>query len=383
MENVQIKSKFLSKIIAFISNCFSPFLNVLASVGLLKGVLAILVSLSVVSAKSETYIVLDAISNSFFYFLPIVLSISIAKYLNLNTYICVSLASSLVYPNLVALMTAKKSIDFFGVKIMSTTYSTSVIPIMLALIVMYFLNKVISPIIPQTVAGIVTPALLLIIMVPLTLIVIGPLGNIVGTALSDFVMYIYHLSPLIAGICLGALWSVLTIFGLHWTFIPVMILNLSSLGFDPLSPIIAAATLGQAGACLAVFLRTTQKNEKSIAGAAATSAILGVTEAAVYGVNLKLKKPFLNGLIGGGIGGGFVAFFKVKSSAMNMPSILAIPTFIGKNGMLYGFIGIMIAFFIAFLLTYLGKETLDTVTVDSSPKATKETTNSTSEGKQK
>ncbi|EOH91202.1 beta-glucoside-specific PTS transporter subunit IIABC [Enterococcus pallens] len=346
------KQRLINKLLAFVSSVFTPFLGALAASGILKGLLILATNFNVLSETDGAYQIWSASSDAIFYFLPLFIGFTAAKQLRVNQFVAVTIAGALVYPNLITLMSEGKGIEFFGLPIQSATYSASVIPILLAIWLLSFIEPVLDKIFPESVRNIFTPLLSIMIMVPLTLLVVGPIGNIVSTGLATALGAVYSFSPMIAGLILGAIHQVIVIFGVHWALITLMINNISEFGQDPWLPIVCIAVFAQAGSALGVFLKTTDKKMKSIAGSAFVTAIFSITEPAIYGVNLKLKKPMYFALLASGIGGAIAGFGEVKASTFTFPGILAIPTYLG-NGFGFEVIGLIVGLCGATLLTYL------------------------------
>jgi beta-glucoside PTS system EIICBA component len=214
------------------------------------------------------------------------------------------------------------------------------------------IEPLLDKIFPESIRNIFTPLFLLIIMAPLTLIVVGPLGASIGAILSSGVSAIYNFAPALAGALLGAFWEVFVIFGVHWTFVPVMMNNISRLGYDPLLPILSVAVISQAGAALGVFLKSKDTKMKSLAGSSVATALLGITEPTIYGVTLKLKRPFILASIAGAIGGAIAGGGQAHASSFTLPSLLALPTYLG-SGFISVIIGLVVAFVLGTVLTYL------------------------------
>lgn len=364
-EKDQPKENVLNKLISFISGVFTPFLGAMAGAGILKGLLALLLALGWLTEKSGAYQIWYAAGDGFFYFLPILLAFTAAKSLKVNQFVAVALATALVYPTLVAITGNSQTIDFFNIPVIPTTYTSSVIPILLAVWVMSYIQPLLDKLFPEAIRNIFTPLFLLIIMAPLTLIVVGPLGASVGTLLSNGISAIYNFAPAVAGALMGAFWQVFVIFGVHWTFVPVMMNNIGKLGYDPLLPILSVAVVSQAGAALGVFLKAKDAKMKSLAGSSVATALLGITEPTIYGVTLKLKRPFVLAAISGAIGGAIAGGGQAHASSFTLPSLLAIPTYLGK-GFVSVIIGLGVAFILGTVLTYLFGFSKDTnvATVD-------------------
>ncbi|QDG81521.1 beta-glucoside-specific PTS transporter subunit IIABC [Weissella cibaria] len=345
------KDSLINRFIGFISSVFTPFLGAMAGTGVLKGLLTLLSVTGVLKETSGAYQIWYAAADGFFYFLPVFLAITAARRLKVNEFVAIGLAVALLYPNLVAAMGRKTQLDFFGIPVVSATYSSSVIPILLAIWLLSYIQPVFDKFFHESVRNIFTPMFSLALLMPITVLAIGPLGTGVGTVLSGAVEAIYNVAPLIAGAIMGALWEVFVIFGVHWTFVPVITNTIAVSGHDPLQPILTVAVIAQAGALLGVFLKTKNTKLKSLSGSATLSALLGITEPGIYGVTLKLKKPFIFAVIGGAIGGAIAAVGGAQATAMTLVSLLGVPTFIGP-GFMSAVIGLGVGFIIPTVLTY-------------------------------
>lgn len=346
------KDNIVNRFIGFISSVFTPFLGAMAGTGVLKGLLALFVTLGWLQESSGTYQIWYAAGDAFFYFLPVWLAFTAAAHLKVNQYVAAALAGALLYPNLITLLAGSKPVTFFGLTVVGTTYSSSVIPILLAVWMLSYLQPILDKFFHDSVRNIFTPMVSLIIMVPVTLLVVGPLGTSVGTVLSSSVESVYRVAPYAAGAVMGALWQVFVIFGVHWTFVPVMTNNISQLGYDYLLPMLSVAVLAQSGAAPGVFLKTKDVKMKSLAGSSVLTGVLGITEPAIYGVTLKLKRPFIFATIAGGIGGAIAGGGGAHANAFTLPSLLALPTYLGK-GFTSVVIGLVVAFILSAVATYL------------------------------
>lgn len=346
------KENLVNRFIAFISGTFTPFLGAMAGAGILKGLLALFVALNWLTTTSGAYQIWYAAGDALFNFLPIFLAFTAAKRLKVNQFVAAALAAALVYPAMVTVASKSLTLHFFGIPVIPTTYTSSVIPILLAVWLLSYLQPVLDKIFPDAVRNIFTPLFSLMIIVPLTLIVVGPIGSGISNLLAGAVSGLYNFAPVIAGVIMGAFWQVFVIFGVHWTFVPVMMNNIAKMGYDPLLPILSAAVLSQAGAALGVFLKTKDKKQKALAGSGVVTGVFGITEPIIYGITLKMKRPFVCAVIAGGIGGAIIGLFQARANSFTLPSLLALPTYLGKgfDGVL---IGIAVAFFLAAILTYL------------------------------
>lgn len=345
------KQNIVNRLLAFVSSVFTPFLGALAASGILKGILVLATTFNVLSESEGAYQIWNATSDAIFYFLPLFIGFTAAKQLKVNQYVAVTIAGALVYPDLVSLLNESGGTEFFGLPIQAATYSASVIPILLAIWLLSYIEPAFDKLFPESIRNIFTPLLSIMFMVPLTLLVVGPIGSIVSKSLATILISLYNFSPAIAGFILGGIHQVIVIFGVHWALITLMINNISEYGQDPLLPIICIAVFAQAGAALGVFLKTRDKKMKSLSGSAFITAIFSITEPAIYGVNMKLKRPMYFALLSGAIGGTIAGFGEVNASTFTFPGILAIPTYLGK-GFVFEIIGLVVATCLAVVLTY-------------------------------
>lgn len=364
------KPNVVNRFIGFISGIFTPFLGALAGAGILKGLLALGVALNWLSASSGAYQIWYAAGDAIFYFLPIFLAFTAAKQLHVNQFVAVSLGAALLYPTLVAVMSKSATLHFFGIPVVPTTYTSTVIPILLAVWVLSYLEPLFDKLFPEAIRNIFTPLLSLIVMVPLTMMVVGPIGGAISNALANGMMAVYNFLPVGAGLIMGAFWQVFVIFGVHWTFVPLMMNNIAKMGYDPLLPILSAAVLSQAGAALGVFLKIKDPKMKALAGSSVITAFFGITEPTIYGVTLKLKRPFYCAVAGGAVGGAIAGAFQVHASSFTLPSLLALPTYLGQ-GFAGELIGLAVAFVGATVLTYFFGVTNEAPAKTTTPVTTK------------
>ncbi|WP_099221636.1 beta-glucoside-specific PTS transporter subunit IIABC [Listeria costaricensis] len=357
-----------NRFIDMISGIFTPILGVLAATGMIKGFAAMFLAFGWISADSGTYNILYAAGDSLFYFLPIFLGYTAAKKFKGTPFIGMAIGAALVYPTLSGLTAADPlytlfagtifespiHVTFLGIPVILMSYSSSVIPIIISAWFASKVEKWLRGIIPDVVKTFLIPFFTLLIVVPLTFLVIGPIATWAGQLLGAGTMWVYNLSPMIAGLLLGAFWQVFVIFGLHWGLIPIAINNLTTLGYDPVLSMSFAASFAQIGAVLAVLIRTKNKKLKSLSVPAFVSGIFGVTEPAIYGVTLPLKKPFIMSCIAAGIGGGIIGFAGTKTYMMGGLGIFGIPTFINPgSGVDSSFWWMLIAIAIAFVLGFV------------------------------
>lgn len=343
------KVGIVSRIIDVISAIFAPFLYTLAACGILQGILGVLVALNAIDTAGGTYQIINFISWTAFTFLPVLIAVTASKKFGVNTFIALVIACALVCPDYIAMVNAAKPVYFLGMKVQLLSYTSSVIPIILSIWIASYVQKFFDKYLPIVIRNLFTPMFTIAIMVPLTLLAFGPIGNTIGGAIGGIYNTLYNLSPIVAGLVVGGLWEVLVIFGVHWGITPVTVGNYANLGYDTFTGLQASAVFSQAGATFGVFLKTKNKDMKGVSASAAITGLFGITEPAIYGVNLRLKKPMICGCIAGAVGGAIGGAFHAVSWSYNMPGIATLPAYF-KAGHLTPFIGLVISIVVAFVL---------------------------------
>lgn len=347
-EKMTFKRAF-NGLLTFISGAFTPFLGAMAGAGILKGLLSLAVVLGWLTTKSGAYQIWWAAADGIFYFLPLALAFTAAKQLKVNQFVAMAIAAAMVYPNIVALV-GKPSIDFLGIPVVAANYTATVLPILLVVVVQKFLEPFFNRIWHESVRNILAPLCLLVVIVPLTMLVVGPVSSILSNGLATAIVSLNKSVPVLAGMILGGFWQVFVIFGVHWALVPVMMNNIALYGTDPMMPILLPAVLAQAGAAFAVFLKARDAKMKSLAGSSTITALFGITEPTIYGITLKLKKPFYCACVAGAVGGIIVAMSGAGANVAALASILSLPTYLGK-GFGVSVIGDVVAFVLGVGLT--------------------------------
>ncbi|OAU74258.1 beta-glucoside-specific PTS transporter subunit IIABC [Lacticaseibacillus rhamnosus] len=347
-EKMTFKRAF-NGLLTFISGVFTPFLGAMAGAGILKGLLSLAVVLGWLTTKSGAYQIWWAAADGIFYFLPLALAFTAAKQLKVNQFVAMAIAAAMVYPNIVALV-GKPSIDFFGIPVVAANYTATVLPILLVVVVQKFLEPFFNKIWHESVRNILAPLCLLVVIVPLTMLVVGPVSSILSNGLATAIVSLNKSVPVLAGMILGGFWQVFVIFGVHWALVPVMMNNIALYGTDPMMPILLPAVLAQAGAAFAVFLKARDAKMKSLAGSSTITALFGITEPTIYGITLKLKKPFYCACVAGAVGGIIVAMSGAGANVASLASVLSLPTYLGK-GFGVSVIGDVVAFVLGVGLT--------------------------------
>ncbi|MEC5150641.1 beta-glucoside-specific PTS transporter subunit IIABC [Cryobacterium sp. GrIS_2_6] len=347
------KGNLVNRFIAMISAIFTPLVWALAGTGLLKAFLAAAVTFAWIDNTTTTYTILNALSDAFINFLPLALAITAAKYFNASQFTSLAIAGSFVYPSIVAL-NGVPDITFFGIPVTMVSYVTSVIPIIVIVWLQSHGERLFYAALPAAIRRFVTPMIMVIVLVPLTFLVIGPLSNLISTGLAGGIGWVFTVVPWLGGAIMGGLWQVFVIFGLHWGFVPLMTAELQSTGLIYITAPLFAAVLAQAAAVAGVWVRTRNSNLKSLAAPATLSGFLaGITEPAIYGVNLPLKRPFVFGVVGGVLGGALISAGGVAANAFVLPSLLALPALFGTGNTVMLILGLLVAIIVPFGLTVI------------------------------
>lgn len=372
------KKSPVSLLIDVISGTLQPTLGVMAATGIIKGLLALFDFLGLIPAASGTYQVWYAVADGFFYFMPIVLGYAAAKKFKVNEFIGMAIGIALCYPAMVnstagtvlgtvftgTAFEMSYYLTFFGIPVImpASGYTSSVVPIILAVAIAAPLEHWLKKVIPDVIKLFVVPFVTLIVMVPLTYLVIGPIASILCSILSLFFNAIYSIpvvGGLIGGVLIGAFWQVLVIFGLHWSLVPLAMINYSLLGYDFILSPCFCVSFAQTFVVLAIVLKTKDEKLKKIAIPAFISGIFGVTEPAIYGVTLPKKTPFIYSCIAGAIGGAFTGLMRTRSYSIGGLGLFGLPSFIDTTGvmgltnMIYILIAILIASVAGFAMTYV------------------------------
>lgn len=385
--------RLLNKAIDIVSGIFQPILGIMAATGMLKGLNALFVAVGLYSDVSGGYMVINAIGDALFTFLPLFLGYTAAKKFGLKPMIGLVVGAAMCYPAIQASSIAAGTdamytlfegtmfaspiyIDFFGIPLISMNYTGTVIPVILAVYFAAKCEKLFNKFIPDLVKFFFVPMLTLLVALPVAFIVIGPIATFGSRIISEFVFAVRDFSPLLAGAIVGATWQILVIFGMHWGFIPVYINNIMTNGYDNVMMPFFACTFATAGVVLAMLFKSKDKKIKEMAIPNFISSIFGVTEPAIYGMLLPLKKPFIISCIAGGIGGGFYGLFNFRKFMVGGMGIFELPAMIEPDGSMNNLIvaisGIVISMVIGFVLTMIlykdKKSVIDEVKKDTKEK---------------
>ncbi|EIW9707190.1 PTS glucose transporter subunit IIA [Enterococcus faecalis] len=360
--SIKEKNSLGNRILNTVAAIFTPVVPAIAASGMLKGILAIAVMVAnnfyqVDLKPLNTYIILSAASDALFYFMPVILGYSAAKVFKTNEYIAMVIGATLCYPTIVSLMTEESAVTLFGLHVTKANYVSTVIPIILAIFILAYVQRFLEKVIPEVLKIIMIPTLSLLLMIPATLLLFGPIGIYLGDGVNWLYYYIMNLSPILLGGFIGGIWCVLVIFGAHRGLVPIGINDVARTGRQNLLAFAGAANFSQAGAAFGVFVRTKNKGLKAVAASATVTALFGITEPAIYGANLRLKKPMIYAVASGAAGGALMGWGGSYGTAFANQGLLTIPVYAeaGTKAFICYLLGCGIAFFGAFLLTiFLG-----------------------------
>ena len=376
--------KTIAKVIDTITGIFTTILPAITAAGMMKAVLALLTAFKLISTGSQSYQIFNFMADAAFYFLPIFLANSAAKKFKCNPYLAMMLGGILLHPTFVTMVNAAKEtgepLAIFGLPITLASYSSSVLPIILGIWFMSYVEPIADKISPKAIKFFTKPLITAVISGIVILVVIGPIGYIVsdkvGLGIKTLESYASWLVPTL----LGGLTPLLVMTGTHYGLIPIGINNRMTMGYDTIIyPGMLASNVSQGGAALAVAIKSKDKEVKQLASSAGITAVCGITEPALYGINLRFKTPLYASMIGGAVGGLFLGLFRVSNYSGGSPGFLTLPSYIGGETMMnfvYACIGAVISVFVAFvagLILYKDKveaiedESLGEVSVDKAP----------------
>ena len=356
-ENPTATGKKVGKIDALMdifAAIFTPVIPAITAAGMIKAILVICVLLGM-EKTSQIYVVLSFIADAGFYFLPIMLAVSSAKKLGCNPYLAAMVGGALLHPAFTQLVTAGEPVHIFGLPIKLINYGSSVIPIILAVWLMTYVERFADKVSPKAVKFFMKPTLTVLIVAPIVLVVLGPLGSYIGTGIATITDFLnMHVSWLVPTL-MGAFMPLLVLTGMHWSFLPVLMTSYTTYGYEAvMGPGSLVSNVCQGSAALCVSIKTKNKELKQLASSAGVTALMGITEPAMYGVTIKFKKILLSVMLGGGVGGFYAGLMGVVRYTSGTPGLLSIPIFIGENPMnvVHALIACAIGFVVTFAATW-------------------------------
>ena len=349
------KKRALDVVFDFVSSVFTPILPAIIGAGLIKSILAIAVLLGV-SAEDTTYVFVNLIGDAPLYFLPVMLAYTASRKVGCNSFLAVAIAGAMLHPTYTAMITDAFAINFssmFGLPVTLATYSSSVIPALLMVGALYWVEKACDRLIPKLTRFFFKPVVCMVLVGALTFVVLGPIGflfgNLVSAGLDALSTYVPWLVPTVV----GGIFPLMVTTGMHYGIVPFMMQSIAAQGFEQICcPGNLPSNIAQGAAALAVGLKSKKVELKETAITAGVTAILGTTEPALFGVTLNFKKVLTCVMIGGACGGFYSGVTGVKCYAFISPGLLSMPAFIGGDGM-GNFINACIAAAIGFVVTFV------------------------------
>lgn len=373
-EETSSDGNLLNRLIDILSGCFQPFLGALAAAGMIKGVNALFLFLNLYSETSGTYLMLNGIGDAVFYFMPVILGYTAAKKFHLNPMVGIVVGAALCYPTIqgtvlqnnfeVASQSAAAPYQllglpayttFLGVPWVGATYTSSVVPVIFIIAFAGQVQKIAKKIVPIVVQTFIVPFCVFLVALPIGFLVIGPVVSILTEWLSIGFQSLMNFSPAVYGAILGFFWQVLVIFGLHWSIIPLAIMQMAQNGSSQMLTAVFGASFAQTAVVLAMYFKFKDKKMKALCMPAFVSGIFGVTEPAIYGITLPNKRPFIFSMIGGAVSGIYLMVSGATGYTMGGLGIFGVVNYItgsDASGMYHAFVGIAIASVIGFLLTF-------------------------------
>ncbi|MFR0048343.1 MAG: beta-glucoside-specific PTS transporter subunit IIABC [Clostridium butyricum] len=353
----------VSSILDTISGIMSPVIPAIIGAAMIKVLLTVLPMIGILSESSETYKLLAAIGDGAFFFMPVLIAMSAAKKFNTNSYYAVSIALIILHPNFISLLNDAKeagtTVAFLGfIPVTYASYSYSVIPIILSVWALSYIEVFVDKITPNITKNFLKPMLVVLITAPIVMVAIGPLGTIFGNVLSSIVYFIHDKLGFISVGLVAAVFPFIVMTGMHHTFTPIKLGMIATTGFEGFICIAEfCSNMAQGAAALAVSIKSKNKDIKQTSGSSAFSALVaGITEPALYGTTLRLKRPMIGACIGAGLGGLVGGFFNLKCYGIATPAIVTLPQYIEKGNpksIIYALITLLVTIIGSFIATYL------------------------------
>ena len=349
-----IKTRWLDRIIATMSAVFAPIIYILASAGILQGILIVVSLIDDGIKASDTFAILNFMSWTPFAFLPVFIAITAARHFKCNPYIAVLCCCALINPDWTAMagrIASGDTVTFLFFPLAKTVYTSSVLPPLFLVWALSWLEKRVDRMLPSVISALFTPLICFVIIVPLTLIAIGPITTWAAMGIASGYNVLFNAAPALAAAVIGGVWQIIVIFGVHWGITPVIMANFDTNGYDSFQAYQTIAVIGQMAAVFGVFLKTRNQELKTTSLSAGVTAIFGITEPAIYGVTLRFKKPFICGCIGGAVGAVVASMFgSLYYAYAGLPSLLTIVNAINPDAPM-SFIGEVVGSVTAIILT--------------------------------
>lgn len=351
------KENILTKIVGVLGGIFVPIILALTAGGMIKSVSTLLITLGWMDGASDLAALLSIVGDSVFYFLPFFIAVTTARVIKTNEYLALMIAGSLMYPTMInGLESGANALVVFGINLPIIAYNGSVFPIILGVVLLKVVYGFLDKTVHRNIRMIFAPLLAMLITVPLTFAFLAPLGNYLGIYLAQGITWIFNTNGVIAAFVTGFFLPLIVMAGMHQALFPIMLTNLAEVGFDNLLPLFYLQTLALAGATFAVFVASKKVDTKATALSTGISAAFGVTEPALYGIGIPLKKPLIAALVASGVAGGLSNLLGVRAFAFGLPSFLSIPTYVNEaqgSSLTSVIVSSLVALILSFILSYI------------------------------
>lgn len=350
----------LEKVLAVISGIFTPILPIITAAGMIKAVLSILVVFKIVTTKDQNYQVLNFIGDAGFYFLPVFLGGTAAKQFKANTYLGMLMGATLLHPTFTAMVANFKEtgagIELFGIPFSPVGYSSTVIPVILGVWFMSYVERFADRISPKAIKFFSVPLITALITSIVMFSALGPIGSIIGQYLGDFFRWLEEFGPWVVPTVVGIFSPFLVMTGTHYGLVSIGINNRMTLGYDTVvQPGMLASNVAQGGAALAISFKTKDTDKKALATSAGITAVCGITEPALYGVTLQNRAAMIGTMVAGGVAGFFLGIMNARNFTGGSPGLLTIMAYVGENTFYYLYVaiaGLVMSVVLSFIVTY-------------------------------
>lgn len=350
-ESVKDDRSLWAKFLAVITGIFTPIIPAITAAGMVKAVLAILKVANLIDVNGQTYAILSFASDAAFYFMPFLLAASSAKIFKMSSGLAMMLAGILLHPNFKDMVSAGEAVSFAGLPVRLVSYSSTVIPIVLIVFVASYVERFANKILPEVIKFIFRPLIVMLVMIPLSLCVLGPIGAYIGDGIAAAVSFIDSVAPWAIPTLMGIFTPVLVMFGLNNGLLPIATSQLAVQGYETIyGPGMLASNIAQGAASLAVAIKAKEPSTKQTALSTGFTALMGITEPAMYGITLRFKKVLFAVMAGGGVAGLFAGLSGLVRYSFGSPGLATLPVFIGEDPS--NFIKALITLAISFGVTF-------------------------------
>ncbi|MCE0813159.1 PTS transporter subunit EIIC [Buttiauxella sp. S04-F03] len=352
-EETTAQGSWVSRLLATLSAIFTPYIGVLAGVGVVKGIVVLLQTMNLVDTHSYVFTVFNALSSGVFVMLPLFIAVTASERFKTNKFTALALTAAMIFP--LTDPSVPGAFHIMGLALNVKIYGGAVIPAVFAVLFLSYVERWLKKIIPELAAFVFVPCLSLIICGFVVFTLIGPIADYVGVGIANGYAWLYNLSPVISGALLAGIGQLFVVFGVHWGIIPLALINIQVNGYDTIMAMFMSAVMGQFGAAFGAIFIARNLKDKQIAISASISAFFGITEPALYGVNLKYRMLFVFGCIGAALGGGITGLLGVKTySFLPVLNVFELGLFSGPDSkMIYEVFAIIVAFTVPAVLTII------------------------------